>query len=121
MTLKQRTIRAFEQAGASWPDDDALALPLGGAAVQCETPHTAGLVCDVVNDDTLMLRNAKLMVLLCIAAGWDEKEADAWIARELRAAKVRARKSIKMVGALTLTLSIDRPPRLIVLKIEGRV
>lgn len=118
MTLKLRTIRAFEQAGAVWPEDDTQALALGGAAVQCESDRTAGLVCDVVGDADLMLRNAKLMVLLCAAAGW--KEADPWIARELRAAKMGARKSVKMVGALTLTLAIDHPPRLIVLKIEER-
>lgn len=120
MTLKHRVIRAFEQAGAIWPDEDGLAVSLGGAAVQCETPHQAGLVCDVVQDTALMLRNAKLMVLLCVAARWDEQSADAWIARELIAAKKQARHSIKMVGALTLTLTVDFPPRLVVLKIEER-
>ena len=106
MTLRHRVIRAFEQAGAIWPPDEALALPLGGAAVQCETLHKAAIVCDVVQDAALMLRNAKLMVLLCDAAGW--RESDPWIARELRAAQQQVRRSIKMVGALTLTLSIDR-------------
>jgi len=119
MTLKLRTIRAFEQAGATWPDDDTQALALGGAAAQCESDHTAGLICDVVNDADLMLRNAKLMVLLCDAAGW--RGSDPWIARELRAAKAGARRSVKMVQGLTLTLSVDHPPRLIVLKIEERV
>ena len=119
MTLKLRTIRAFEAIGARWPDDDSLALALGGAAVQCESDHTAGIVCDVMPDTALMLRNAKLMVLLCNAAGWEE--SDPWIARELRAARTQARRSVKMVGALTLTLSVDWPPRLIMLKIEERV
>lgn len=118
MTLKARIIRAFTDAGAVWPDDDSLALPLRGAAVQCENDHTAAIVCDVVQDTPLMLRNAKLMVFLCTAAGWDEKEADKWVARELRAAKNKARESVKMQGNLRLTLSVDHPPRLIVLKIE---
>lgn len=121
MTLRHRAIRAFEQAGGAWPADEGAALPLGGAAVQCETPHRAGLVCDVVQDTALMLRNAKLMVLLCSAAGWDEQAANTWIAQELIAAKKQARASVKIVGALTLALSVDHPPRLVVLKIEERV
>lgn len=121
MTLKARIIRAFTEAGAVWPDDDALALPLRGAAVQCEHEHTAAIICDVVQDTDLMLRNAKLMVLLCTAAGWEEKAADQWVARELRAAKNKARESIKWVGKLSFTISVDWPPRLIVLKIEERV
>lgn len=120
MTLRSRTIRAFEQAGAAWPDDASMALPLRGAAVQCVDEHTAGIVCDVVQDTDLMLRNAKLMVFLCKAAGWEEKAADQWVARELLAAKNKARESIKMQGRLRLTLSVDHPPRLIVLKIEER-
>lgn len=117
MTLKVRTIRAFTEAGVQWPDDDTLAVPLRGCAIQCRDDHTAAIVCDVVNDAALMLRNAKLMVLLCTAAGWD---GDRWVARELRAAKKQARESIKLVGRLRLTLSVDHPPRLIVLKIEER-
>lgn len=121
MTLRHRVIRALEAAGAAWPADMSAALPLSGAAVQCETLHRAGLVCDVVRDDALMLRNAKLMVLLCTAAGWDGHEADRWVAQELTAARQQARASIKIVGALTLTLSVDHPPRLVVLTIEERV
>lgn len=120
MTLKANIIRAFTEAGAVWPDDDALALPLRGAAVQCENDYIAAIICDVVRDTDLMLRNAKLMVLLCTAAGWDGDEADKWVARELLAAKNKARESVKMVGKLRLTLSVDHPPRLIVLKIEER-
>lgn len=124
MTLKQRVIEAFTQAGLTWSADDTQAIALGGAALQCEDDRTAGLVCDVYKDQPdLMVRNAKLMTLLCTAAGWGEPECDQWIAAELRAAaktkKRGTRQSTKKVGALTFTLSIDHPQtRLVVLRVS---
>lgn len=124
MTLKQRVIDAFTAVGVVWPEDDTRAIALGGAAVQCQTDHEAGLICDVYKDQPdLMVRNAKLMMLLCTAAGWGEPGCDAWIAQELRAAaktkKRGTRQSTKRHGALTFMLSIDHPQtRLVVLKVS---
>lgn len=124
MTLKQRVIQAFTAVGVQRPTDDTQAIALGGAALQCQTDHDAGLICDVYKDQPdLMVRNAKLMTLLCTAAGWGEPECDQWIAGELRAAaktkKRGTRQSTKKVGALTFTLSIDHPQtRLVVLRVS---
>ena len=121
MTLKLRTIRAFEQVGVRWPVDTSAAVSIGPAVIQCESDHTIGLVCVVTTDAALMLRHAKLLVLLCAAAGFAEPASDQWIARELIAAKGQARKSIKMVGGVTFILTVDHPPTLIVFKAEEHV
>lgn len=118
MTLRHRMIRAFEQAGVRRAAEEGAAIPLKGAAIQCESLHRATLICDVVQDTELMLRNARLMVFVLGVAGWDEAAADKWVARELIAAKNQARESVKREGALTITLTVDHPPRLIMLKVE---
>jgi len=121
LPLRTRVRTAFTNAGVVWPADRSRAIPLGGAALQCKTMRQAALVCDVVNDnDALMLRNAKLMVLLCMAAGMSNDEADKWVAAELIAAVKEPHISVKMVDNVRLTISIDHPPRLIVLKVEER-
>lgn len=119
LPLRTRVRNAFVAAGGKWPTNRSAAIPLGGAALQCKTMHQASLICDVVKDnDSLMLRNAKLLVFLCEAAGLNG--ADKWIGAELMAAVKEARRTKMVKGKLTIELTIDHPPRLIVLHIEER-
>lgn len=120
LPLRTRVRNAFIASGGKWPINRGAAIPLGGAALQCKTMRTASLVCDVIKDQPdLMHRNAKLMTFLCSAAGWPEPACDQWIAQELRAVSGE-QKSVKTVGKVTFTLSIDYPPRLIVLHVQER-
>lgn len=121
MTLKERTITAVRAAGIHWGEDTSLPLTVGSTVIQCETENTTGVVCVVSTDTALMLQGARLMVLVLVAAGWAEPESDQWIGRELVAARKQARKSVKMIGSLCIELSVDWPPRLVVLRIEERV
>ena len=117
--LRVRVRNAFIQAGGKWPVNRSAAIPLGGAALQCKTLRQASLVCDVVRgNDPLMLRNAKLLVFLCQVAGMHE--ADKWIGSELIQAVKEERRTKLIQGKLTYELTIDHPPRLIVLHIEER-
>lgn len=121
LPLRTRVKAAFVKAGLKWPAVPSKAIALGGAALQCKTMREAGLVCDVLSDDPArMTRNAQLLVFLLKAAGWDEGEADRWIADELRAAIKEARRTTVVKGRQTVLLVVDHPPRLITLKIEER-
>lgn len=120
LPLRTRVRDAFIAAGGKWPLKRDMAIPLGGAALQCKTLRTATLVCDVLKDQPeLMRRNARLMTFLCSAAGWPEPTCDQWIAQELRAVSGE-QKSVKTVGKVMFTLSIDYPPRLIVLHVQEK-
>lgn len=121
-TLKQRVLDAFVGIGMKMPADDTNAIALGGAVLQCQTDHEAGMVCSIVRDEPAMMRrNAQLMVFLCQSAGWPEPECDQWIGSQLRAIAAAKRagvyKDVKQVGELTFEMSVDYPPRLVVLKV----
>lgn len=119
-TLRSRVVSAFAAIGVPWPDNPSLAIALGGAAVQCHTEHKAGLVCDVAKDEARNVRNAKLLVYLCQAAGWPEPECDTWIGATLRTGITAKKPTMrrKIVGALQFDMICTK--RQVTLAIEER-
>jgi len=74
----RRVREIFEKAPASfvWGDDPAAAISDGrGAVVQVHDAWRAGLVCAIASDDELMSRQANLIVLFLLAAGWGASAA----------------------------------------------
>jgi len=123
-TLRVRVKTAFARdLNVPWPDDPSLAIALGGAAVQCQTEHKAGFVCDVVKETARNTRNAKLMVYMLQCVGWPEPECDQWIGTTLRTAITAKKPTMrrKVYGNLTIDLICSKTPALITLAIEEHV
>jgi hypothetical protein len=121
VTLRQRVTSAFSHPdiGFMWPADDSAAVSHGGAVLQCEHDNDATLLCVLAHRDEQMLRtHAYWLVLLCVVAGWPQSKSEPWVTTELRAARTGARKSARIVAGLRLTLSIDHPPRTVMLHVE---
>ena len=119
MRLRERVLVTFAHPdiGFSIPDKSGTAVAHGGAVLQCEDDTKATLLCVLAHRDEQMLRtHAYWLVLLCATVGL--ADAEPWIASELRAAATGERKSVRMIEGFRFTLSIDHPPRTVLLQVE---
>lgn len=121
MNLRARVLITFAHPdiGFPVPDKSGMAVSHGGAVLQCEDNAKATLLCVLAQRDEQMLRtHAYWLVLLCATAGL--ADAEPWIASELRAAASGERRSVKVIEGFRLTLSVDHPPRTVLLQVEER-